>query len=75
MQDDVNVMDLVIAMGACTNSGYGEQYQIPGSFAPIADYGLLERAVRAASDRNLFSMISSRKSKHIPDCVKTDRLL
>ena len=48
MQDDVNVMDIVIAMGACTNSNYGDQYQIPGTFAPIADYELLDRAVQAA---------------------------
>ena len=52
MQDDVNVMDLVIAMGACTNSGYGKQYQIPGAFAPIADYGLL-RERRRRGDRQV----------------------
>lgn len=51
MQDDVNVMDIVIAMGACTNSNYADQYQIPGTFAPIPDYGLLERAVGAARKR------------------------
>ena len=27
MQDDVNVMDIVIGMGACTNSSYADQYQ------------------------------------------------
>ena len=43
MQDDVNVMDLVIGMGACTNSSYADQYQLPGTFAPIPDYGLLEK--------------------------------
>ena len=37
MQDDVDVMDIVIAMGACTNSNYADQYGIPGAFAPIAD--------------------------------------
>ncbi len=51
MQDDVNVMDIVIAMGACTNSNYADQYQIPGTFAPIPDYGLLEKAVGAARKR------------------------
>lgn len=53
MQDDVNVMDIVIAMGACTNSNYADQYQIPGTFAPIPDYGLLEKAVGAARKRGV----------------------
>ena len=42
---DLNLRDVVIAMGACTNSNYAAQYQLPGSFAPIASWHLLERAV------------------------------
>lgn len=48
LQEDVNVMDIVIGMGACTDSNYAYQYQLPGTFAPIADYGLLEKAVNVA---------------------------
>ena len=48
LQDDVNVMDIVIAQGACTDSNYAYQYQLPGTFAPIADFDLMERAVAAA---------------------------
>lgn len=48
MQEDVNVMDIVIGMGACTDSNYADQYQLPGTFAPIPDYDLLEKAVNAA---------------------------
>lgn len=51
IQDDVNVMDIVIGMGACTNSNYADQYQIPGTFAPIPDYELLEKAVNAAREK------------------------
>lgn len=47
-QDDVNVMDVVIGMGACTNSNYASQYNLPGTFAPIADFELLEKAVNIA---------------------------
>ena len=47
-QDDVNVMDIVIGMGACTDSNYAHQYGLPGTFAPIADYELLEKAVQIA---------------------------
>lgn len=32
LQDDVNVMDVVIAMSACTDSNYGSQYKLPGNF-------------------------------------------
>jgi len=42
---DLHVGDLAIAMGACTNSNYGAQYELPGTYAPIADFGLLRKAV------------------------------
>ncbi len=48
LQADVNVNDVVIAMGACTDSNFVSQYNLPGTFAPIADYGLLSKAVAAA---------------------------
>ena len=35
-------------MGACTNSAYQDQYRLGGSFAPIADFSLLRRAVEEA---------------------------
>ena len=34
----------VIAMGACTNGNYASQYNLPGTFCPIADFGLAKRA-------------------------------
>jgi purine-nucleoside phosphorylase len=42
---DLNIGDLVIAMGACTNSNYADQYELQGTFAPIADYNLLRDVV------------------------------
>jgi purine-nucleoside phosphorylase len=48
VQDDVRLMDIVIGMGACTNSNYAGQYNLPGTFAPIADYDLMSRAIEAA---------------------------
>ena len=50
--DDVELKDIVIAMGASTNSNYASQYKLPGTFAPIADYGLLRRAVEVAEEKN-----------------------
>ena len=47
-QDNIKLMDVVIGMGACTDSNYAHQYGLPGTFAPIADYELLNRAVETA---------------------------
>lgn len=47
LSENVNIRDVVIAMGACTNSNYASQYELPGTYAPIASYGLLRRAVDA----------------------------
>ena len=48
LQPDLKIRDLAIAMGACTDSNYAAQYNLPGTFAPIADFSLLEAAVSAA---------------------------
>lgn len=49
---DMNIGDMLFAQGACTDSNYGHQYGFPARFAPIADFGLLEAAVRVARDNN-----------------------
>ena len=53
VQDDVNVMDVVIAQGACTNSGYIKQFNFPGDFAPIASYHLMQEGIRSARERGV----------------------
>ena len=50
--DDIKLRDIVIGMGASTNSNFAHQYKLPGTFAPIADFGLLRRAVEAAEKQN-----------------------
>ena len=42
---DLHIGDIVVAEGACTDSNYGDQYELGGVFAPIADFGLLRKAV------------------------------
>lgn len=39
---NVKVRDIVIAMGACTNSNFAAQYHLPGNFAPVCSYGMLK---------------------------------
>ena len=53
MQEKIKVRDIVIGMGACTNSSFADQYSLPGKFAPIADFALLETAVRVAKEGGL----------------------
>ncbi|MBQ9692391.1 MAG: purine-nucleoside phosphorylase [Clostridia bacterium] len=49
LADSVQLRDIIIGMGACTNSAYQDQYKLNGNFAPIASYELLSRAVEEAS--------------------------
>ena len=50
---DLHVKDIVIGMGACTNSAYAAQYNLPGTYAPIASFELLEKAVNQARKMKL----------------------
>ena len=43
--------DVIMAQGACTNSNYASQYQLPGTMCAIADYGLLKTAQEIAEER------------------------
>ena len=44
ISDEAGLRDIVLGMGACTDSNYAHQYGLPGTFAPIADFGLLRAA-------------------------------
>ena len=48
LADSVQLRDLLLGQGACTNSAYAQQYGLGGSYAPIADFGLLRLAVEEA---------------------------
>lgn len=50
MQENVHVRDLVFGMGASTNSCYGAQFGLPGSFSAIASYPLMAAAIEAAKE-------------------------
>ena len=45
---DLQLGDVVLGMGACTDSNYADQYNLPGVYAPIADFGLLSAAAAKA---------------------------
>lgn len=53
IQPHLHLGDIVVAMGACTDSAYAAQYGLPGTFAPIASYPLLAACVEAAKKKEL----------------------
>ncbi len=61
---DVKLRDIVIAMGACTNSHYAAQYGLPGTFAPIASYGLMKTAIQNAEKLGA--------TYHVGNCLSSD---
>lgn len=48
MQEKAALGDILIAQGACTDSNFAHQYQLPGTFSAIADYTLLKTAQEIA---------------------------
>lgn len=50
IQENIDLYDLVLAQGACTDSNWAAQFHLPGTFSPIADFQLLSEAVKAAEN-------------------------
>lgn len=52
-KEELHLRDIVIVQGACTDSNYAHQYELPGIFSAISDYGLLEKAVALAKEKKV----------------------
>lgn len=50
IQDGIDLYDIIIAQGASTDSNYLTQFGIPGTYAPLSSYRLLEKAKRLADE-------------------------
>ena len=48
LQPELKLGDIVMAQGACTDSNYASQYNLPGTYSAIADFDLLIKAKEAA---------------------------
>ncbi len=59
IRPDLKVRDIVIGQGACTNSYYSRQFDLPGDFAPIASFELLQKAVKAAEDMGIKPVVGN----------------
>jgi len=53
LRDDLQLMDLVAGVGACTDSNFAHQFGLNGTFAPIADFTLLREAAAAAQEKGV----------------------
>lgn len=53
IQPHIQLGDIVVALGACTDSAYANQYNLPGTFAPIASYPLIESCIEEARIRKI----------------------
>ena len=50
---DLHARDIIVAMGACTNGNYASQYNLPGTFSPIADFDLVRRAAEECEKKGV----------------------
>ena len=50
LQEQIKVRDIIFGMGACTNSNYVNQYELAGTFSPIASYPLMKEAIAQADE-------------------------
>ena len=49
----LRVRDIVLGMGACTNSNFAHQFSLSGTFAPICSFDMLSKCVEAANEQNI----------------------
>jgi len=48
IRKDLNCGDIVLGLGACTDSNYARTFCLPGAFAPTASYDLIRKAQSCA---------------------------
>ena len=53
MLPDIELRDVILALGACTDSAFADKFGLPGTFAPTANYKLLRTASDAAEGAGL----------------------
>ena len=79
LQDGVRLRDVVIGQAACTNSNYAKNFGLgeASTFAPIADFTLLSRAVEAARELGIEPQVGNLLSSdtfYLPEgCANNDR--
>lgn len=65
LQEGIELYDVIIAQGASTDSNYLAQFGLPGTYAPLSSYRLLEKAKRIADDHGQRSHVGNVLSSDI----------
>ena len=65
LQAGIELYDVIIAQGASTDSSYLAQFGLPGTYAPLSSYRLLEKAKRIADDHGQRSHVGNILSSDI----------
>lgn len=53
ISDSLSMGDVVIGMGLCTDSAYVSQYNLPGTYTPVADFNLVKQATEIMEERGV----------------------
>ncbi len=53
LQGNLKLYDVIIGMGASTNSSYAHQYGLPGTYSATASWDLMYKAVRVAEGKGI----------------------
>ena len=76
MSEKLPLRHIVFGMGACTDSNFAVQYNLPGTFAATASYSLLEKAVGIAKEKSVPYQVGNILSSDIfynADTTTTER--
>lgn len=75
MQPELELYEIIVAQGACTDSRFLAQYNLPGTFAPIASWKLLkaftDEAQRQGVDVHVGNIVSSDIFYHADDTASS----
>lgn len=56
---DLKLFDIVLAMGASTDSNYAYQYNLPGTYSATASWELLSKAKKVADENNIVATVGN----------------
>jgi len=57
IRKDLSLGDIVVGIGACSDTNFAANYKLPGTFAPTADYKLLQK-IQASADKLGISLVA-----------------
>lgn len=52
-KEELELYDIILGMGACTNSSFASQYQLGGTYSAIASWDLLYKAKKVAEEKDI----------------------